>query len=114
MIDTKSSILKGKKGLVIGIANERSLAWGIADCVAKHGGELALTYQNEALQKRIIPLAEKVIIIRVGIKNIKVSSLSIKIFLIAGSSNQAIPEVLAATIIEKKAAKNILFKNLFE
>ena len=60
MIDTKSSILKGKKGLVIGIANERSLAWGIADCVAKHGGELALTYQNEALQKRIIPLAEKV------------------------------------------------------
>ena len=58
----------------------------------------------------IIPL----MIIKAGIKKIKVSSLSIKIFLIAGSNNQAIPEVLAATIIEKKAANKILFKNFFE
>ena len=55
-----------------------------------------------------------VIIIKAGIKNIKVSSLSIKIFFIAGSNNQAIPEVLAATMIEKNAANKILFKNLFE
>ena len=60
MLNLKSSILKGKKGLIVGIANERSLAWGIANNIAQHGGELALTYQNEALKKRIIPLAEKV------------------------------------------------------
>ena len=60
MKDLKSSILKGKKGLVIGIANERSLAWGIAKSAFQHGGELALTYQNEALKKRLIPLADKI------------------------------------------------------
>ena len=60
MEDIKSSILKGKKGLVVGIANERSLAWGIAKSVFQHGGELALTYQNAALQKRLAPLAEKI------------------------------------------------------
>ena len=51
MEDIKSSILKGKKGLIVGIANERSLAWGIAKSVFQHGGELALTYQNAALKK---------------------------------------------------------------
>ena len=60
MSDLTSTILKGKKGLIVGIANERSLAWGIANNIYKHGGELALTYQNEALKKRLIPLAEKV------------------------------------------------------
>ena len=60
MEEKKSSILKGKKGLIVGIANERSLAWGIANCIHQHGGELALTYQNDALKKRIIPLATKV------------------------------------------------------
>ena len=60
MEEKKSSILEGKKGLIVGIANERSLAWGIANCIHKHGGELALTYQNDALKKRIIPLATKV------------------------------------------------------
>ena len=51
---------------------------------------------------------------KVGIKKIKVSSLSINIFFIAGSNNQAIAEVLPATIIEKKAANKILFKNFLE
>ena len=60
MEEKKSSILKGKKGLIVGIANERSLAWGIANCIHQHGGELALTYQNDALKKRIVPLATKV------------------------------------------------------
>ena len=60
MKDKKSSILKGKKGLVVGIANERSLAWGIAKNIFYHGGELALTYQNEALKKRLLPLADKI------------------------------------------------------
>ena len=60
MEEIKSNILKGKKGLIVGIANERSLAWGIANSIYQHGGELALTYQNDALKKRIIPLATKV------------------------------------------------------
>lgn len=52
-------LMAGKKGLVMGIANDRSLAFGIAKAVAAHGAELALTYQGDALAKRVIPLAEK-------------------------------------------------------
>ncbi len=61
--ETKSvpvPLLSGKKGLVMGVANERSLAWGIARAAAAHGGELAFTYQGEALAKRVGPLAESV------------------------------------------------------
>ena len=52
-------LLAGKKGLVMGIANERSLAWGVAKAVRSHGAELAVTYQGEALRKRVAPLAEE-------------------------------------------------------
>ncbi len=52
------ALMAGKKGLVMGVANERSLAWGIARSLADHGAELALTYQGEALKKRITPLAQ--------------------------------------------------------
>jgi enoyl-[acyl-carrier protein] reductase I len=52
-------LMAGKKGLVMGIANDRSLAWGIARTVAAHGAELAVTYQGDALAKRVMPLAEK-------------------------------------------------------
>ena len=52
--------MTGKKGLVLGIANDRSIAWGIADAVSRHGAELAFTYQNEAIEKRVRPLAESV------------------------------------------------------
>ncbi|MEQ8640161.1 MAG: enoyl-ACP reductase FabI [Alphaproteobacteria bacterium] len=52
-------LMRGKRGLVMGIANDRSIAWGIAQAVAQAGGELALTYQGDALEKRIRPLAEK-------------------------------------------------------
>lgn len=52
-------LMQGKKGLIMGIANERSLAWGIASAVAAHGAELAVTYQGEALLKRVRPLAEQ-------------------------------------------------------
>jgi len=61
--ETKSvpvPLLSGKRGLVMGVANERSLAWGIARAAAAHGGELAFTYQGEALAKRVGPLAESV------------------------------------------------------
>ncbi len=61
--ETKSvpvPLLSGKRGLVMGVANERSLAWGIARAAAAHGGELAFTYQGEALAKRVGPLADSV------------------------------------------------------
>ena len=55
-----STLMAGKKGLIMGVANDRSLAWGIAKTVAAHGADLAFTYQGEALQKRVTPLAESV------------------------------------------------------
>ena len=51
--------MKGKRGLIMGLANDRSLAWGIAKAVADEGGELAFSYQGEALEKRVRPLAEQ-------------------------------------------------------
>ena len=53
-------IMQGKRGIVMGVANDRSIAWGIADAIAKQGAEIAFTYQGEALQKRVTPLAESV------------------------------------------------------
>ena len=52
-------LMKGKKGLIMGVANERSIAWGISQKLADSGAELAFTYLGEALKKRVIPLAEK-------------------------------------------------------
>jgi enoyl-[acyl-carrier protein] reductase I len=52
-------LMAGKRGLIMGIANERSLAWGIAKAVAAHGAELAVTYQGEVMEKRVRPLAEE-------------------------------------------------------
>jgi len=52
--------MAGKKGLIMGVANERSIAWGIARTAATHGAELAFTYQGEALLKRLEPLAKSV------------------------------------------------------
>ena len=53
-------LMAGKRGLVMGVANDRSIAWGIARIVAEHGAALAFTYQGEALEKRVRPLAEQV------------------------------------------------------
>ena len=55
-----SSLLAGKKGLVMGVANQRSIAWGIASAASDHGAELAFTFQGEALEKRVRPLAESI------------------------------------------------------
>jgi len=52
------SILKGKKGLIMGVANDRSIAWGIAKKLSEHGAELAFTYLGDSLKKRVVPLAE--------------------------------------------------------
>ena len=54
----KTGLLAGKRGLVLGVANNRSIAWGIAKQAAAQGAELAFTYQGEALGKRVRPLAE--------------------------------------------------------
>src|SRR5881227_2712331 len=51
--------MQGKRGLIMGLANERSLAWGIARAVAGEGAELAFSYQGEALEKRVRPLASE-------------------------------------------------------
>ncbi len=50
-------LMAGKKGLVMGVANERSIAWGIAKAAADHGAEIAFTYQGGAIEKRVRPLA---------------------------------------------------------
>src|SRR5215213_8213855 len=50
-------LMAGKRGLIMGVANSRSIAWGIAQAVVRHGAELALTYQGDALKKRVDPLA---------------------------------------------------------
>ena len=49
--------MKGKRGLIMGLANDRSLAWGIARALGDQGAELAFSYQGEALEKRVRPLA---------------------------------------------------------
>jgi enoyl-[acyl-carrier protein] reductase I len=56
----KSDLMKGKKGLIMGVANDHSLAWGIADVLSKNSAELAFTYQGEAFLKRVEPLAESI------------------------------------------------------
>ncbi|WP_299969069.1 enoyl-ACP reductase [uncultured Roseobacter sp.] len=55
-----SGLLQGKRGLIMGVANERSIAWGIAKAMADAGAELAFTYQGEAFGKRLEPLAASV------------------------------------------------------
>ncbi len=52
-----AGLMAGKRGLIMGVANDRSLAWGIAQAVAAQGGEIAFSFQGEALEKRVRPLA---------------------------------------------------------
>jgi enoyl-[acyl-carrier protein] reductase I len=54
----KGTLMAGKRGLIMGVANDRSIAWGIARAVAAQGAEIAFTYQGEALERRVRPLAE--------------------------------------------------------
>ena len=53
-----NNLMKGKRGLIMGVANDHSIAWGIAKALAAQGAELAFTYQGEALGKRVKPLAQ--------------------------------------------------------
>ena len=56
--DFMPGLMDGKRGLVMGVANDHSIAWGIAKAAAEHGAELAFTYQGEALGRRVKPLAD--------------------------------------------------------
>ena len=53
-------LMAGKKGLIMGVANDRSIAWGIAKALSDHGAEVAFTYQGEALERRVKPLADSI------------------------------------------------------
>ena len=67
-----SDMLTGKKGIIFGVANERSIAWGIAKVLSKQGAELAFTYQTDGFGKRVFPLAESVnskIVVSVDVQN---------------------------------------------
>ncbi len=57
-LPTRGTLMQGKRGLVMGVANERSIAWGIAAACAAQGAEIGFTYQGDALGKRVRPLAE--------------------------------------------------------
>jgi len=59
-MNTESTLMAGKRGLIMGVANDRSMAWGLAKTAAAHGAEVALTYQGEALKKRVAPLAQSI------------------------------------------------------
>ena len=58
--DNFSGLMAGKRGLIMGVANDKSIAWGIARAVAAAGGDVAFTYQGDALGKRVRPLAESI------------------------------------------------------
>src|ERR1700722_4718676 len=55
----RSGLMSGKRGLVMGVANDHSIAWGIAKALAGEGAELAFTFQNDALGTRVAPLAQE-------------------------------------------------------
>ncbi len=57
---TRGTLMAGKRGVVMGVANDRSIAWAIARAVAAQGAEVAFTYQGEALEKRVRPLAQSI------------------------------------------------------
>ena len=57
----KGELMRGKRGLVMGVANDKSIAWGIAKALAAEGAELAFSYQGDALKKRVDPLAAQLL-----------------------------------------------------
>src|SRR6478735_699634 len=60
MADARTGFMAGKRGLIMGVANDHSIAWGIAQMLSGHGAELAFTYQGEAQARRLKPLAESI------------------------------------------------------
>ncbi|MFL5255015.1 MAG: enoyl-ACP reductase FabI [Rhodopila sp.] len=60
LLPLQGNVMRGKRGMIMGVANDRSLAWGIASACAAQGAELAFTFQGEALERRVRPLAQQV------------------------------------------------------
>jgi enoyl-[acyl-carrier protein] reductase I len=60
LAETKTGLMAGKRGLIMGVANDHSIAWGIAQMLSSHGAEIAFTYQGEAQKKRLAPLAASI------------------------------------------------------
>lgn len=60
LLPLQGNLMRGKRGMIMGVANDRSLAWGIASACAVQGAELAFTFQGEALERRVRPLAQQV------------------------------------------------------
>src|ERR1043165_8959894 len=60
MAEAKTGLMAGKRGLVMGVANDHSIAWGIAQMLASQGAEIAFTYQGDAQKKRLGPLAASI------------------------------------------------------
>ena len=60
LADAKTGLMAGKRGLIMGVANDHSIAWGIAQMLASQGAEIAFTYQGDAQKKRLTPLAESI------------------------------------------------------
>ncbi|MBE6451835.1 MAG: SDR family oxidoreductase [Alphaproteobacteria bacterium] len=58
-MNTVTPLMAGKKGLIMGLANDKSIAWGIAKALNAQGAQIAISYQNEALEKRVLPLCEQ-------------------------------------------------------
>ena len=56
---TVAPLMEGKKGLIMGLANDKSIAWGIAQALNAQGAQIAISYQGDALEKRVKPLAEQ-------------------------------------------------------
>src|ERR1700758_2811642 len=54
------ALMQGKRGLIMGVANDHSIAWGIAKTLAGHGAEIAFTYQGDAQKKRLVPRAQSI------------------------------------------------------
>ncbi len=59
-MSNSTGLMAGKRGLIMGVANDRSIAWGIARAAADAGAELAFTYQGDALKRRVVPLAQSI------------------------------------------------------
>ena len=96
-------MLKNKKGIIFGIANDHSIAWGISKKLSEHGAELALTYQNDTLLKRIEPLSKE-INSKLLIKDKIVSQIKLKI---DTYKNKELPDDLKKIQPTKPGSRNL-------
>ena len=58
MVEAKTGLMAGRRGLIMGVANDHSIAWGIAQVLASQGAEIAFTYQGDTFKKRVVPLVQ--------------------------------------------------------